>query len=377
MTIGILKEAEGENRVAVLAADAAILVKGNSKVIVETGAGESAFISDTMYTEAGAETGTRDQVLGCDLVIGINPPSEEDIKKIPSGKAIIGLFSPLTNSETVQLMQSQGLTCLSLESVPRTTRAQAMDVLSSMATVAGYKAVLAAATHLPSFFPMFMTAAGTVKPAKVLILGAGVAGLQAIATARKLGSVVEAFDVRAAAKEEVLSLGAKFVEVEGAKDDSDAGGYAVEQSEEFKKKQQELIQEHSIKSDVIITTAQIPGRKSPILVTRETVDKMRPGSVIIDLAAAGGGNCEVTKNNEIVVHNGVTIIGDSNLPSDMPRDASQMFSKNIMNLLKLLINEEGAWNVDLEDDILAGGTVITHNKEIINERVKEAMTQTA
>jgi NAD(P) transhydrogenase subunit alpha len=264
MTIGILKEAAGENRVAILASDAAALVTQNVKVIVENGAGENAFISDADYKEAGAETGSRDQVLGCDLVIGINPPSEEDIKKIPSGKAIIGIFQPLVNNDLVKLMQDQGLTCMSLDAVPRSTRAQAMDVLSSMATVAGYKAVLAAASNLPSFFPMFMTAAGSIKPAKVLILGAGVAGLQAIATARKLGAVVEAFDVRAAAKEEVLSLGAKFVEVEGATDDTSAGGYAVEQSEEYKQKQQALIKEHSERADVIITTAQIPGRKSPI-----------------------------------------------------------------------------------------------------------------
>jgi NAD(P) transhydrogenase subunit alpha len=247
-----------------------------------------------------------------------------------------------------------------------------MDILSSQATVAGYKAVLAAATELPHFFPFFMTAAGTIRPAKVLILGAGVAGLQAIATTRKLGGVVEVFDVRSAVKEEVKSLGGKFIEVEGAKEDLDAGGYAVEQTEEFKEKQRQLIHDHSVKSNVIICTAQIPGKKAPVLLTRKTVEGMKKGSVIIDLAASTGGNCELTKNNETIVHNGVKIVGNSNFPSEIPYDSSKMFGQNILNFLKLIINEEGGINLNFEDEIVKG-TCITHDKEIVNERVKESI----
>jgi NAD(P) transhydrogenase subunit alpha len=244
-----------------------------------------------------------------------------------------------------------------------------MDVLSSQATVAGYKAVLHAALALPSFFPMFMTAAGTIRPANVLILGAGVAGLQAVAVARKLGAQVQVFDVRSAVKEEVMSLGGKFIEVEGAKEDAAAGGYAVEQTEEFKQRQQQAINDHAAKANVVICTAQIPGRKAPLLLPKEAVARMKPGSVIIDLAASTGGNCELTKDNATIVEHGVTIIGESNYPSQMPADASKMFGKNILNFLELLISEEGVFNLNFNDDIIKG-TCITHQGEIINERVK-------
>jgi NAD(P) transhydrogenase subunit alpha len=244
-----------------------------------------------------------------------------------------------------------------------------MDVLSSQATVAGYKAVLDAANHLPTFYPMFMTAAGTIRPATVLVLGAGVAGLQAIATAKRLGAQVQAFDVRSAVKEEVMSLGAKFVEVEGAKEDAAAGGYAVEQTEEFKQKQQQAINDHAAKANVVICTAQIPGRKAPLLLPKEAVARMKPGSVIIDLAASTGGNCELTKDNKTIVEHGVTIIGQSNYPSLMPVDASKMFGKNILNFLEVLINEEGELKLNFDDDIIKG-TCITHEGEIVNERVK-------
>ena len=259
-----------------------------------------------------------------------------------------------------------------MDNVPRTTRAQAMDILSSMATVAGYKAVLMAASHSPRFFPMFMTAAGSIIPSKVLVLGAGVAGLQAIATARRLGAVVEAFDVRAAAEEEVKSLGAKFIKVEGAKDEATAGGYAVEQSEEYKAKQQALIQEHAKKSNIIICTAQIPGRKAPLLITKETVAEMVPGSVIIDLAASSGGNCELTQDNQTINSNGVSIIGNSNLPSTMPLDASKMYGKNMVNFLKLIIGEFGALNLNWDDDIVFN-TCVTHQGSIQSERVKSIL----
>jgi NAD(P) transhydrogenase subunit alpha len=238
-----------------------------------------------------------------------------------------------------------------------------------MATVSGHKAVLEAALKLPTFFPMFMTAAGTIRPASVLVLGAGVAGLQSIATARRLGAQVQAFDVRSAAKDEVLSLGAKFVEVEGASEDKAAGGYAVEQTEEFKKKQQQAINDHAEKANVVICTAQIPGRKAPLLLPKVAVENMKPGSIVIDLAASSGGNCELTKDNETIVHKGVTIIGQSNYPAQMSLDASRMFGKNVLNFLKLIIAEDGSLNLNFEDDIVKG-TCITFQKEILNERVK-------
>ena len=275
------------------------------------------------------------------------------------------------NKEVVQQLASQKTTSFSLEVIPRTTRAQAMDILSSMATVAGYKAVLTAASNLPGFFPMFMTAAGSITPSKVLIMGAGVAGLQAIATAKRLGAVVHAFDVRAAAKEEVFSLGAKFVDVEGATDDKAAGGYAVEQTEEYKQKQREAIHDYASKSDVIICTAQIPGRKAPLLITKDTVEAMKPGSLIVDLAASTGGNCEVTKNGETINHNGVTVIGDSNLPSTMPADASKMFGKNMVNFLKLII-KDGQLDLNYEDELVTG-TCVTRDGEVVHERVKSVI----
>jgi NAD(P) transhydrogenase subunit alpha len=247
-----------------------------------------------------------------------------------------------------------------------------MDILSSMATVAGYKAVLEAASALPRFFPMFMSAAGTIKPARVLILGAGVAGLQAIAIARKLGAVVEVFDVRSAVKEEVKSLGGKFIEVDGAKEDAAAGGYAVEQTEDYKMKQQELIQQRAIASDVVIATAQIPGKKAPVLLLKKTVSSMKPGSVIVDLAASTGGNCELTENGKIIVVNGVNIVGKSDYPSEMPTDASKMFGVNIINLLKLMVDEKGNLVMNMMDDIIHGTTAIMH-KEYISQRVRQML----
>lgn len=281
----------------------------------------------------------------------------------------MALFNPYQNKDILETLVSAGVTAFSYEMVPRSTRAQAMDVLSSMATVAGYRAVLDAALHLPRFFPMFMSAAGTIKPAKVLILGAGVAGLQAIATARKLGAIVEVFDVRSAVKEEVQSLGGKFIEVEGARDDKAAGGYAVEQTDEFKEKQKQLIHKHAVSSNVVITTAQIPGRKAPLLLTKETVQAMSAGSVIIDLAASSGGNCELTRNAETVTHNGVTIIGKSDYPSDMSSDASKMFANNVLNFLKLIIGQDGELNLNFSDDIVKGACIV-HNGEIVNEKLK-------
>ncbi len=337
---------------------------------MKRGAGEAAFAGDDQYTQSGAKVLDKKEILQqSDIIIKINPFTEQEIEALKPGQVIIGTLNPLSEPEAVNKLKKGKVTSFSLDFIPRSSRAQSMDVLSSMATVAGYRAVLEAAFNLPTFFPMFMSAAGTIKPAKVLVLGAGVAGLQAIATSRKLGAVVEVFDVRAAVKEEVQSLGAKFVEVEGAIEDKAAGGYAVEQTEEFKQKQSQLIQEHAIKSDVVICTAQIPGRKAPVLIKKESIERMKPGSVIIDLAASTGGNCELTRNDKVVDHKGIKIFGNSNYPSGMPVDASRMFGKNVVNFLKILIDQDGKLNLDFDDDIIKSAC-ITHNGEIVNERVK-------
>jgi len=373
MTIGILKEIAGENRVAMLPESVATLVKMNVAMLVETGAGLTAYASDKEYTEAGATIDTKEKVIaGADLLIKIQPPTADELAIMKDGQVIMAVLNPYFNFDLVKQLAVKNITGFSMDVVPRTTRAQAMDILSSMATVAGYKAVLTAANTLPKFFPMFMTAAGTIKPANMLILGAGVAGLQAIATSRKLGAVVYVFDVRAAVKEEVVGLGGKFVEVEGAIDDKAAGGYAVEQTDEFKARQAQAIHDQAVKSDVVICTAQIPGKRAPLLLKKETVEAMKPGSVIIDLAASTGGNCELTKDNQTVVHNGVKIIGNSQLPTDMPTDASRMYGKNMINFLKLIITKEGAMNLNWDDDIVKG-TAVTHGKEIVHERVKSVI----
>jgi len=348
----------------------ATLVKLQIEVLVEQGAGIRAYADDAMYEAAGAKILTREDVIGLsEVILMINAISSTDIALLKRGQVIIGALNPYFEKDYVKALAAAGITAFSMDVIPRTTRAQTMDILSSMSTVAGYKAVLKAANELPKFFPMLMTAAGTISPAKVLILGAGVAGLQAIATSRKLGAVVEAFDVRTAAKEEVLGLGAKFVEVEGAIEDKSAGGYAVEQTEEFKKRQAQAIHDHAIKSDVIIGTAQIPGKRAPLLLRTETVEAMRPGSVIIDLAASTGGNCELTQNNKTIVHHGIKIIGNSFFPSEIPTDASRMLGKNYINFIKLLITNEGNLNLNWDDDIVKG-TLVTHEGQIVHERVK-------
>ena len=373
MILGLLKEHGEETRVALLPENVKSLVSQKVEVMVEEGAGTNAFTSDKDYTEAGATIGNRQTIFDkADVLLQIQPPRAGDLKKIGQGQVWISAFNPLWETGLVKQFQEAGLTTFSLDSIPRTTRAQAMDILSSQATVSGYVSVLEAAIKLPTFFPMFMTAAGTIRPANVLVLGAGVAGLQAIATARKLGAQVEAFDVRSAVREEVKSLGAKFVEVEGAVEDKAAGGYAVEQSDEFRQKQQQAINDHAAKSNVIICTAQIPGRKAPLLLPAVAVERMKPGSVIVDLAASSGGNCELTRNNETIVHNGVSIIGQSNYPAKMPLDASRMFGKNVMNFLALIISKEGGLNLNFDDDIVKG-TCITHGGELFNERVKSVI----
>jgi H+-translocating NAD(P) transhydrogenase subunit alpha len=368
MTIGVLKEPAGETRVSLLAEAVAVLTKKGITVLVESGAGDSAFCSNTAYESDGAHIKSRNEVLStADIILSIHQPLPTEIAALQS-KIAIGVYQPLYNTAEMKEWAAKGVTTFSLDMLPRTTRAQAMDVLSSQANIAGYKAVLTAANLYGRYFPMFMTAAGSIKPAKVLILGAGVAGLQAIATAKRLGAVVEVFDTRPAVKEEVLSLGAKFVEVEGAADASKGGGYAVEQTEEYKQKQQQKIAEAIAKADIVITTAQIPGKKAPILITEEMISAMRNGSVIIDIAAATGGNTPVSKNNETVVYKGVSILGNSYLQSTMPSDASKVYGKNVQNFLQLIVDKEGAINLNWEDDLVKG-CCITHNGEVVHERV--------
>lgn len=376
MKIGLLKEPDYEHRVALLPESVKTLTDLKTEVIIEKNAGAQAFASDNEYESAGGHCAARTDALSCDIILSIHPIAEQEIQALKSNQVMISAFQPLANKELVEQLLGLKTTSFSLDNIPRTTRAQAMDILSSQATVAGYKAVLLAASSAPKFFPMFMTAAGSIIPSKVLVLGAGVAGLQAIATARRLGAVVEAFDVRTAAEEEVKSLGAKFVKVEGAKDEASAGGYAVEQSEEYKQKQQALIQEHAAKANIIICTAQIPGRKAPVLITADTVKKMSAGSVIVDMAASTGGNCELTENDQTVLKHDVTIIGNSNLPSSMPSDASKMFGKNVVNFLKLIIGEEGELNLNWEDDIVAN-TCVTHNGDVKSERVNNILFQSS
>ncbi len=370
MIVGILKEKNRETRVSLVPEVVKQLQQMSVTVWVEQGAGVNAFYDDEQYIAAGAVISSESEILSkADIICTIHPPGAELLAAIPPGKIVIGTLQPLYHPREVEQWASSNITALSLDAIPRSTRAQSMDVLSSQANIAGYKAVLLAAYTYSRYFPMFMTAAGSIAPAKVLILGAGVAGLQAIATARRLGAVVEVFDTRPAVKEEVMSLGAKFVEVEGAADASAAGGYAVEQSADYQRLQQQRIAESTAKADIIITTAQIPGKKAPVLITAEMLANMRAGAVIVDLAAATGGNTAATRNNENYLHNGVTIIGDSNLAATMPSDASKLYARNLLNFLKLILSKEGKLDINFNDDIVAGAC-ITHNGEIVNQRVK-------
>ncbi len=370
MTIGILCEPSIETRVSLLPEHISFFKKHNIDVLAETNAGSKAFAPDALYEQEGAEISSRENVLErSEILLSIHPLTDTDLKSVKSPAVVLGMYNPLSQQQLINDWAQKGLTTFSMDMLPRTTRAQSMDVLSSQANIAGYKAVLLAAMQLPKYFPMFMTAAGSIAPAKVMILGAGVAGLQAIATAKRLGAVVEVFDTRPAVKEEVMSLGAKFIEVEGAQDASGAGGYAVEQTEEYKQKQQQRIAEVAAKADVIITTAQIPGKIAPILLPDSVLDSMKIGSLIIDLASVTGGNTEQTKDRETVVYKNVTIIGNSNLQGTMPADASKLYGKNILNFLQLIIDSEGQLNLNFDDDLVKG-TCVTYNGEICNERVR-------
>jgi len=365
MTIGVLKEPGFENRVCLLPEAVAIMKKKGWKILVETNAGKKAFSEDEDYIAAGAEIKDRRQVIeGSEILLSMSHP-EDEILALLKDKILIGIFQPVYNKEKMQQWADNNISAFSLDMLPRTTRAQVMDVLSSQANIAGYKAVLLAASMYSRYFPMFMTAAGSIKPSKVLILGAGVAGLQAIATARRLGAVVEVFDTRPAVKEEVMSLGAKFVEVEGAADPSSAGGYAVEQSEDYMRRQEEKIAESVKKADIVITTAQIFGKKAPVLIKERMIKDMRKGSIIIDIAAATGGNTELTKNNETVYYEGITIVGNSALASTMPSDASKLLGKNFSAFIDLMVNTSGGLQLNFEDDLVKGAC-ITYNGEVVH-----------
>jgi H+-translocating NAD(P) transhydrogenase subunit alpha len=369
MTIAVLKEFSPETRVALTPETVQKLTQTSVNVLIEQGAGENAHFPDSTYLEAGGKLVSRKELIEkADCILTLSPMKPGEIRDW-KGKILIGALDPYRNKPQIDALLACRITSFSLELLPRTTLAQSMDILSSMGTVSGYRAVLDAATRLPRFFPMFMSAAGTIKPAMMLILGAGVAGLQAIATARRLGAVVEVFDVRSAVKEEVLSLGGKFVEVEGAREDSAAGGYAVDQTEEYLQKQRELIHQRSLRSDIVICTAVIPGKKAPVLLFKNTVESMKEGSVIIDLAASSGGNCELTSNGEVIVHRGITIVGKSDYPYTMPIDASLMLGHNFLNFLQLIL-KEGKPDLNWQDEIVRT-TCLTHEGEIVNEKIKQ------
>jgi H+-translocating NAD(P) transhydrogenase subunit alpha len=370
MRIGVVRETTpGERRVALVPETVGRLAKSGNEVIVERGAGEGSSFPDRMYTDAG---GTLGDAWSCDLVLKVARPSDDELGRIREGAILIAFLQPLTNHDLVRELARRRVTALSMDAIPRITRAQPMDALSSQATVAGYKAVLLAAAALPKFFPMLTTAAGTIAPAKALVIGAGVAGLQAIATARRLGAVVEAFDTRPVVKEQVQSLGAKFLEVDLGETGEGAGGYAKELSEDAHRKEVELLAKAVKENDIIITTAAIPGRPAPKLITADMVRSMKPGSVIVDLAAETGGNTELTQAGKVIDVDGVRIDGTTNIPSTMPYHASQMYSRNIQSLLGLMLTKEGKLNLDMNDDVIKG-TVITKDGEVVHEQTKKAL----
>jgi NAD(P) transhydrogenase subunit alpha len=354
------------------------LITPGVTVHIESGIGTASGANDEDYIAAGAqlESNKTELLNSVDVLLCVNRPSDDDIARLKAGAVVIGFMKPLDEPGGVVQLIEKGLTAFAMELVPRSTRAQSMDALSSMATIVGYKAVLLAAEHLPRMFPLLMTAAGTIAPARILVLGAGVAGLQAIATARRLGAVVEGYDVRAAAGEHVRSLGAKFLQVDlGGIQTEDAGGYAVELSDEALKRGRELIAKHARSADVVITSAQVPGKRAPVLVTDEAVAGMKRGSVIIDLAGSTGGNCTSSKPGETVERNGVVIMSPMNLAASVPVHASQLYSRNVAAFLKLLIDEKGDLKIDLSDDVV-GPTCVVHRGQVVNERIAAALEST-
>ena len=377
MKISVPKETiHGETRVAATPQSVKELIKAGYKVNIETGAGTSSFISDDNFKNAGANivNTTNELFKDSDIIIKVAAPTSDEIELMPKNSILVSFFQPTIELEKVKSISSKKITGLSMHLVPRTTLAQKMDALSSQANIAGYKAVLMGSSHISVYMPLLMTAAGTIRPAKVLILGAGVAGLQAIATAKRLGAQVEAFDVRPEVKEQVESLGAKFVEVSSDSDDGvGEGGYAKETSDEYKQKQQELIKEHISKADMVVTTALIPGRKAPILIGKDVVELMKPGSVIMDLAAENGGNCEVTEKDKIITHNDVIVDGTSNIPATMPVHASELYAKNISALV-LYMTKENNLNLDMGDEIISGSSY-THEGKITHEPTRNLLEE--
>ena len=372
MKVSVPKEsAAGETRVAIVPEVVKKLTAGGIEVVVEPGAGASSYILDSALEEAGAKIEAGAGFSG-DVVAKVQPPSAEEIAKLQRGSALISFLQPLTNGEVAKGLADAGVTAFAMEAVPRITRAQSMDALSSQATVGGYRAALIAAQELGRFFPMLTTAAGTIRPAKVLVLGAGVAGLQAIATARRLGAVVSAFDVRAAVKEQIESLGARFVELDiGLEDAEDAGGYARALTDEEQQRQREALADVIAQMDIVISTAAVPGRRAPLLVIEDAVKRMPAGSVVVDLAAETGGNCELTEPAQTVIRHDVKIVGVENLPATMPDHASQLYAKNIQALLGLMVDDEGALELDFDDEVIAGAC-ITRDGQIVHEGAKAA-----
>ena len=373
MIVGVPKEIiPGERRVALVPDLVPKLVKAGLEVIVEPGAGREAGYLDELYAQKGArlESAVLEKA---DILLKVQPPTQEEVKKMKEGATLISFLQPYSNAAGIQALAARKVTAFSLELMPRITRAQPMDALSAMSTIAGYKAVLIAANYLPKFFPLLMTAACTVTPARVFVIGAGVAGLQAIGTARRLGALVEAYDMRPVVKEQVESLGAKFVELElETRDAEDKGGYAKAQSEEFYRKQRELMARSVAAADVVITTALVPGQRAPVLITEDMVEAMRPGSVIVDLASEQGGNCALTEPGREIVKHGVTIVGTTNLPGTLPFHASQMYSRNVTNFLSHLL-KDGKVHFDLSDE-LTRGPLVTHQGEILHDVVKTALS---
>jgi NAD(P) transhydrogenase subunit alpha len=379
MNVVVLRETQpGEARAALMPESVKKLTALNCTVQIESSAGLAAARTDDDYREAGAEVSTdRDALLkNADVLATVNRPPAEDFARLKNGAVVIGFLRPLDEPKALLPAAEHGITTFSVELIPRITRAQAMDALSSMATVAGYKAVLLGAAYIPRMFPLLMTAAGTVPPARVLVLGAGVAGLQAIATARRLGAVVEGYDVRAAAGEQVKSLGATFLEVDlGGIKTEDAGGYAVELSDEAMNRGRALIAEHAKTADVIVTTAQVPGRRAPLLITEEAVNGMKRGSIVVDLAGATGGNCAVSEADKTIERNGVTILAPTNLAATVPVHASQLYSRNVTAFLSLLI-KNGELQIDMKDDVV-GPSCVTYQGQIVNQRVAASLGQTS
>ena len=376
MNVVIPKETlDNESRVAATPGSIKELVKAGLSVMVETQAGIKSHISDTDYKDAGASIiESKEELLSkADIVLKVLPPTLDQIVLLQPKSIVVSFCQTTRDIDTVKALKEQSVTGFSMHLIPRTTLAQKMDALSSQANIAGYKAVLIAASKLGVYMPLLMTAAGTIRPAKVLVLGAGVAGLQAIATAKRLGAQVEAFDVRPIVKEQVESLGAKFIEVDSSNDDEGVGdgGYAKETSEDYKNRQQKLIHDHISKSDVVVTTALIPGKPAPKLIPESMVNSMKPGSIIMDLASENGGNCELTKKDEIITHNGVTIDGSSNIPGSMPVHASELYAKNITAFLTYMI-EDGELKLNLDDEIISG-SMYTHLGEITHEPTQEAI----